>query len=109
MKKASSLKVGDTAIYIDVYDVKTSTVVDKPIDDRRTRPKFKIGRKDLANGEYIVNVATVYDSEEEAKAEAIKKLKEVIKHHTDEKLIAEGMLLVLNRKLMNLENEKKID
>ena len=103
MKKAASLNVGDTAIYINGYDVIESKVVKEPINDGKTRPKFKIGRTDLENGDYLVNGQLVYDSEEEAKKVAIEKLKEAIQRHTDEKLLAEGMLLVLNNKLKGLE------
>lgn len=103
MKKAASLNVGDTAIYINSYDVIESKVVKEPINDGKTRPKFKIGRIDLENGDYLVNGQLVYESEEEAKKVAIKKLKEAIQRHTDEKLLADGMLLVLNNKLKRLE------
>lgn len=102
MKKAASLNVGDTAIYINGYDVIESKVIKEPINDGKTRPKFKIGRTDLENGDYLVNGQLVYDSAEEAKKVAIERLKETIKRHTDEKLIAEGMLLVLNDKLKRL-------
>jgi hypothetical protein len=102
MKKAASLNVGDTAIYINGYDVIESKVVKEPINDGKTRPKFKIGRTDLENGDYLVNGQLVYDSAEEAKKVAIERLKEAIKKHTDEKLLAEGMLLVLNNKLKRL-------
>ena len=102
MKKAASLNVGDTAIYINGYDIE-SKVVKEPINDGKTRPKFKIGRTDLENGDYLVNGQLVYESEEEAKKVAIEKLKEAIQRHTDEKLLAEGMLLVLNNKLKRLE------
>ena len=103
MKKAASLNVGDTAIYINDYDVIESKVVKEPINDGKTRPKFKIGRTDLENGDYLVNGQLVYESVEEAKKVAIERLKEAIKRYTDEKLIAEGMLLVLNNKLKRLE------
>jgi hypothetical protein len=103
MKKAASLNVGDTAIYINGYDVIESKVVKEPINDGKTRPKFKIGRTDLENGDYLVNGQLVYESEKEAKKVAIEKLKEAIQRHTDEKLLAEGMLLVLNNKLKRLE------
>jgi hypothetical protein len=102
MKKAASLNVGDTAIYINGYDVIESKVVKEPINDGKTRPKFKIGRTDLENGDYLVNGQLVYDSAEEAKKVAIYKLKKEIQRHTDEKLLAEGMLLVLNNKLKRL-------
>ena len=102
MKKAASLNVGDTAIYINDYDVIESKVVKEPINDGKTRPKFKIGRTDLENGDYLVNGQLVYESVEEAKKVAIERLKEAIKRYTDEKLIAEGMLLVLNNKLKRL-------
>lgn len=102
MKKAASLNVGDTAIYINGYDVIESKVVKEPINDGKTRPKFKIGRTDLENGDYLVKGQLVYDSAEEAKKVAIERLKEAIKRHTDEKLMAEGMLLVLNNKLKRL-------
>jgi hypothetical protein len=102
MKKAASLNIGDTAIYINGYDVIESKVVKEPINDGKTRPKFKIGRTDLENGDYLVNGQLVYDSAEEAKKVAIERLKEAIKKHTDEKLLAEGMLLVLNNKLKRL-------
>ena len=102
MKKAASLNVGDTAIYINGYDVIESKVVKEPINDGKTRPKFKIGRTDLENGDYLVNGQLVYDSAEEAKKVAIERLKEAIQRHTDEKLMAEGMLLVLNNKLKRL-------
>ena len=102
MKKAASLNVGDTAIYINGYDVIESKVVKEPINDGKTRPKFKIGRTDLENGDYLVNGQLVYESEKEAKKVAIERLKEAIKRYTDEKLIAEGMLLVLGNKLKRL-------
>ena len=102
MKKAASLNVGDTAIYINGYDVIESKVVKEPINDGKTRPKFKIGRTDLENGDYLVNGQLVYESVEEAKKVAIERLKEAIKKHTDEKLLTEGMLLVLNNKLKRL-------
>jgi len=66
MKKAFDVKVGDTIIYKSGYKVITSEVVAKPIDDEE-RPNFKIGRVDLANGEYITRGSIIYDSEEEAK------------------------------------------
>ena len=99
MKKAASLNVGDTAIYINGYDVIESKVVKEPINDGKTRPKFKIGRTELENGEYLVNRQFVYDSEEEAKKVAIERLKEAIKRHTDEIVMAEGILHILKKKL----------
>jgi len=103
MKKAADLNVGDTAIYISGDDeITTSVVVSKPIDDGRERPIFKIGRKDLSNGDYLINGSIVYDTTEEANKVLVEKLKERIKHYENEKLIAEGMILVLNNKLKKL-------
>ena len=103
MKKAASLNVGDTAIYIKGnYEISTSVVVSKPIDDGRERPIFKIGRKDLANGDYLINGSVVYDTTEEANKVLVETLKERIKCYENEKLIAEGMILVLNNKLKKL-------
>lgn len=103
MKKAADLNVGDTAIYISGNDeITTSVVVSKPIDDGRERPIFKIGRKDLANGDYLINGSVVYDTTEEANKVLVETLKKRIKHYENEKLIAEGMILVLNNKLKKL-------
>jgi hypothetical protein len=103
MKKAADLNVGDTAIYISGDDeITTSVVVSKPIDDGRERPIFKIGRKDLANGDYLINGSVVYDTTEEANKVLVETLKKRIKHYENEKLIAEGMILVLNNKLKRL-------
>lgn len=103
MKKAADLNVGDTAIYISGNDeITTSVVVSKPIDDGRERPIFKIGRKDLANGDYLINGSVVYDTTEEANKVLVETLKKRIKHYENEKLIAEGMILVLNNKLKKI-------
>ena len=103
MKKAANLNVGDTVIYISGDDeITTSIVVSKPIDDGMERPIFKIGRKDLANGDYLINGSVVYDSTEEANKVLVEILKERIKYYENEKLIAEGMILVLNNKLKRL-------
>ena len=102
MVKACNLKVGKTAIYLRDDSVKVSTVVAKPIDDGQTRPKFKMGRVDLANGDYLIGGDYVYESPEEANAALIKKIKKRIELYEDQKLIAEGMLLVLNNKLKRL-------
>lgn len=102
MIKACNLKVGETAIYISDDSVKVSTVVAKPIDDGQTRPKFKMGRVDLANGDYLIGGDYVYESPEDANVALIEKVKKQIKVYEDQKLIAEGMLLVLNNKLKRL-------
>lgn len=102
MKKACEYKVGDTVIYNRNDNVKVSTIVPKPIDDGQTRPRFKIGRIDLANGDYLIGGEFVYESEEEAKTKLIDDLKNRIKAYEEEKLYTEGMLLVLNRKLKAL-------
>lgn len=103
MKKAANLNVGDTAIYISGNDeITTSVVVSKPIDDGRERPIFKIGRKDLANGDYLINGSMVYDTIEEANKVLVETLKERIKYYEHEELIAKGMILVLNSKLKRL-------
>ena len=103
MKKAANLNVGDIAIYISGDDeISTSVVVSQPIDDGRKRPIFKIGRKDLANGDYLISSNVVYDTIEEANKVLVETLKERIKYYEREKLIAEGMILVLNNKLKNL-------
>ena len=64
MKIASELRPGDKAIYKSGSKVVEATVVAKPIDDQ-ARPKFRIGRIDLDNGDYLVGGANVYDSVEE--------------------------------------------
>ena len=102
MVKACNLKVGKTAIYLRDDSVKVSTVVAKPIDDGQTRPKFKMGRVDLANGDYLIGGDYVYESPEEANAALIEKIKKQIKVYEDEKLLAEGMILVLSNKLREL-------
>lgn len=103
MKIAANLKVGDTAIYISGDDeITTSVVVSKPIDDGRERPIFKIGRKDLENGDYLINGSVVYDTTEEANKVLVETLKKRIKHYENEKLIVEGMILFLNNKLKRL-------
>ena len=66
MKTACDVKVGDTVIYKSGYNVVTSKVVAKPVDNDY-RPNFKIGRVDLENGEYLTRGSFIYDSEEEAK------------------------------------------
>jgi len=78
MKKAASLKVGDKVIYRCGYTVRESIKVDKPIDGKE-RPKFLIGRTDLADGGYILNGTTVYDSIEEAIADISVSVEERIK------------------------------
>ena len=95
MVKACNLKIGETAIYLSDDSVKVSTVVAKPIDDGQTRPKFKMGRVDLANGDYLIGGDYLYESLEEANAALIERIKKQIKVYEDQKVIAEGMLLVL--------------
>jgi len=102
MKKVGNLKVGDTAIYIQDDNIKVSKVVKKPIDDGLTRPIFKIGRKDLANGDYLINGEDVYDSLEEASTALIDKLEKDLKKYEDEKIIAEGMIILTKYKLERL-------
>lgn len=103
MKKAADLNVGDIAIYISGDDeISTSAVVSRPIDDGKKRPIFKIGRKDLANGDYLINGSVVYDTIEEANKVLVETLKGKIKYYENEKLIAEGMILLLNNKLKRL-------
>ena len=99
MKKAASLKVGDTAIYISNYEVKTSCVIPKPINDGKTRPIFKIGRIDLENGDYLIGGQSVFDTEDEAKKRLIDDITNEIKQHENTKFIAEGMIKLLNLKL----------
>jgi hypothetical protein len=99
MKKVGSLKVGDTAIYISEFTVKVSKVVEKPIDDGISRPDFKIGRKDLANGDYLINGGNVYDSPEEAANALIESIKKTKKDYENKKLLAEGMIVLLDNKL----------
>ena len=77
MKKAFNLEVGDKAIYRCGYALKESYKVDEPIDDEE-RPKFLIGRVDLANGDYITNGTIVYDSKEEAISDMEKSINERI-------------------------------
>lgn len=73
MRKSFGVKVGDKIIYRLGYLVKESEVVPKPIDDEK-RPSFKIGRIDLANGDYLINGMTIYDSVEEAEKEILDEL-----------------------------------
>ena len=90
MRKASDLKVGDKVIYKHGYLVKESVKVDKPIDDKE-RPKFLIGRVDLANGDYITNGTMIFDSMEEAKKDVnntidvrMRQLKDAIRRSEEE-------------------------
>lgn len=84
MKKSFDVKVGDKIIYRLGYLVKESEVVPKPIDDEK-RPMFKIGRIDLANGDYLINGTVIYDSIEEAEQEILKDLDKDIEE-VDKKL-----------------------
>ena len=102
MKKAASLNVGDTAIYINGYDVIESKVVKEPINDGKTRPKFKIGRTDLENGDYLPDGTLVYEDMDEAKKELKKDLENGIKDAEMKKDYYEGLALMLKSKLAKL-------
>lgn len=106
MKKAASLNVGDTAIYINGYDVIESKVVKEPINDGKTRPKFKIGRTDLENGDYLVNGQLVYESAEEAKQVLIRRLETEVEEYEEKKLFYEGLTIIAKNKLKRLKEEE---
>ena len=106
MTKAGYLNVGDTAIYINNSEIKTSKVVKEPVDDGVERPKFKIGRTDLENGDYLVNGCTVYDTEEEAKQVLIRKLEKEVEEYEEKKLFYEGLTIIAKNKLKRLKEEE---
>ena len=98
MKKAGDLRPGDKVIYKSGFDVIEATVVDKPIDEH-PRPKFAIGRIDLDNGGYLTCGSYIYDSVEECKNRIITEIKEEISKYKDQKKVAEGMIIVLEKTL----------
>ena len=104
MKKVSKLKVGDVAIYISGDNVKVSKVVSKPIFDGKLRPIFKIGRTDLANGDYLINGGDVYDTLDEATDALIKKIKNTIESYKEQKFLAEKMIDLYEQKLESLQS-----
>ena len=84
--------------------MKVSSVVSKPIDDGMVRPKFKIGRKDLANGDYLIGGGIVYDTVQEAENYLIESIKSEIKRYEQERDMADEMAKMLSLKLKSLEN-----
>ena len=97
MKKAFECKVGDKVIYVSGYDIIESVVVKEPIDNEE-RPKFKMGRVDLANGAYLVGGSTVYETMEEAEKDILEVIDNEIERQETNITIAQGLLLVLKRK-----------
>ena len=104
MRKATDLKVGDEVIYLWAHqEVKTSTVVEKPID-KNERPEFGSGRIDLANGDYLIRGAsTIYDSVEEANEDLIKKLEELIEIYEGKKDFIEASICIFKSKIRSLK------
>lgn len=101
MKKAFNLKVGDKVLYQSGYTIAESTIVEQPIDDKE-RPKFLIGRVDLANGDYITNGTEVYDSMEEANEALLETIDKEIEHQETVKTIASGIISMLKKKRKRL-------
>ena len=106
MREAVDLKIGEEVIYLWAHqEVKTSTVVEKPID-KNERPEFGSGRIDLANGDYLIRGAsTIYDSVEEANEDLIKKLEELIKTYEGKKDFIEASICIFKSKIRSLKGE----
>jgi len=106
MRKATDLKVGDEVIYLWAnQEIKTSTVVEKPIDDNE-RPEFGVGRIDLANGDYLVNTrTTIYESTDEAKEDLIKHLEELIKEYEGKKDFIDISITLFKSKIEALKKK----
>ena len=106
MREAVDLKIVEEVIYLWAHqEVKTSTVVEKPID-KNERPEFGSGRIDLANGDYLIRGAsTIYDSVEEAKEELIKKLEELIETYEGKKDFIEASICIFKSKIRSLKGE----
>ena len=104
MKKAFEYKVGDKIIYRRLYDIVESEVVKEPIDNEE-RPKFKMGRIDLANGDYLIGGTEVYESMEEAKKDVLELIDCAIEKEETKITIAKGMLLMLKNKKEKLNNK----
>ena len=98
MKKACEYKVGDKIIYRNGYDIVESVRVKEPIDDLE-RPKFKIGRIDLANGAYLIGGEKVYESMEEAEKDILEVIDNEIERQETIKVISDGMIVMLKNKL----------
>lgn len=84
MRKSFDVKEGDKIVYLSGYTARESEVVSKPIDEAN-RPLFRMGRIDLANGDYLVKGTMIYDSIEEAEKTIIEKLNKDIEI-VDEKI-----------------------
>ena len=104
MKKAFEYKVGDKVIYRRLYDIVESEVVKEPIDNEE-RPKFKMVRVDLANGDYLIGGTEVYESMEEAKKDVLELIDCDIEKEETKITIARGMLLMLKNKKERLNND----
>ena len=104
MKKAFECKVGDKVIYKSGYDIIESVVVKEPVDNEE-RPKFKMGRVDLANGDWLIGGEEVYESEEEAKKDLLEKIDIDIDKQEANLAIAKGLLVVLKNKRKELLSE----
>ena len=100
MKKALECRVGEKVIYQSGYDIIESVVVEEPIlsFEGETRPNFKMGRVDLANGAYLVGGSTVYETLEEAEKDILEVIDNEIERQETNITIAQGLLLVLKRK-----------
>jgi hypothetical protein len=98
MKKAASLKIGDKVIYKSGFDIIESVVVKEPIDDEE-RPRFKMGRIDLANGAFLIGGTKIYESMEEAEKDILETIECEIERQETIKVIADGMIVMLKNKL----------
>ena len=105
MKKAFEYKIGDTVIYRHGYDIKDGVVVKDPIDDGMERPKFKMGRIDLDNGDWLIGGEEVYESKEEAKKDLLEIIDAAIDKQETNITIAKGLLAMLKNKRKELVKE----
>lgn len=103
MKKACQYKIGDKIIYRRLYDIIESEVVKEPIDGKE-RPNFKIGRVDLANGDYLIGGTYVYETMEEAKKNVLETIECAIEKEETKITLAKGMLFMLKKKKDRLNN-----
>ena len=94
MKNVSSLKVGDTAIYIGDYEIKDGVVTEcKYGSNHGSRLVL------LENGDYLFNDSKVFESDEEAKECLKKNILSEIMRYENEREIVDGMIDMLKMKL----------
>lgn len=106
MRKIFNPSKGENIIYIEAYEVKESTVVENPIDEKE-RPLFRIGRVDLANGGYLINGTQVYDTVEEAEGVALRMVENEISKLDSKISFYEGMKIIMEKRKENLLNKIK--